>query len=303
MLDFYERCQFDAGVSLDHVILDFDRNMAADDVPTAWIERQQFTLVSAGSFLEEVERRNSLLIPYGAAQGWSPESYATSVSALQDMGYRHIAIGGLVPVRTPDILATLTAISEVLAPQTSLHLLGITRVDAMEQFESLGVDSFDSTSPFRQSFMDDRNNYHTLDGNYVAIRVPQSDGNPALKRRILSGAVSMRSAIACEREVLQLLAQYDLGNVDIDRVVNALAEYEDIVRPRRSYIADYKRTLADMPWKYCECDVCTDGGIQIAIFRGTERNKRRGFHNIFVFEKRIRSLRSATLEVERHSCG
>ena len=35
----------------------------------------------------------------------------------------------------------------------------------MDEFAITGVTSFDSTSPFRQSFMDDRDNYHTVARN------------------------------------------------------------------------------------------------------------------------------------------
>jgi hypothetical protein len=30
-----------------------------------------------------------------------------------------------------------------------------------------------------------------------------------------------------------------------------------------------------------------DVGIEVAMFRGSERNKRRGFHNMHVFAKRL----------------
>ena len=50
---------------------------------------------------------------------------------------------------------------------------------------------------------------------------------------------------------------------------------------------DYEVTLAAQPWKSCPCEVCADAGIQVAIFRGTERNKRRGFHNLHVFNRRL----------------
>ena len=45
----------------------------------------------------------------------------------------------------------------------------------MDDFSDLGVTSFDSTSAFRQAFMDDRKNFHAADRAYVAIRVPQVD--------------------------------------------------------------------------------------------------------------------------------
>ena len=33
----------------------------------------------------------------------------------------------------------------------------------------------------------------------------------------------------------------------------------------------------------CACDICRRDGIQVVIFRGNNRNRRRGFHNTYVF--------------------
>ena len=63
------------------------------------------------------------------------------------------------------------------------------------EFASYGVTSFDSTSAFRQAFKDDKDNYHTVDRTYTAIRVPQVDGNPKLKKQILAGRVDQEDAI------------------------------------------------------------------------------------------------------------
>jgi len=41
----------------------------------------------------------------------------------------------------------------------------------------------------------------------------------------------------------------------------------------------YRELLSDRPWDECECPVCTELGIDVAIFRGNNRNRRRGFHN------------------------
>lgn len=41
----------------------------------------------------------------------------------------------------------------------------------------------------------------------------------------------------------------------------------------------YRKLLRDRPWEECDCPVCTDLGIEVAIFRGNNRNRRRGFHN------------------------
>mgnify|MGYP004256766681 CR=1 FL=1 len=44
--------------------------------------------------------------------------------------------------------------------------------------------SFDSTSPLRQAFIDDEDNYYSEQKNYSAISAPQVDGNVKLKGRI-----------------------------------------------------------------------------------------------------------------------
>jgi hypothetical protein len=288
--DFYEGCSFSAGVSVDHVILGFDKESPDYQIPDEWRRRQAMSLRLAAEFLEEVNRRKQPFIPVGAAQGWSPKSYAQSVRELQEMGYCQVALGGMVPLKTPDILACLEAISLVRKPETNLHLLGVTRVQSMEQFATLGVTSFDSTSPFRQAFMDDRNNYHTLSGSYVAIRIPQVDGNAALKKLILSGTVRQSDAINLERESLSAVKKFDEGLASREEVLNVLSKYELLLKPRRSYIADYDRMLSDVPWKHCTCGVCKSVGVEVAIFRGTERNKRRGFHNLHVFREKIEQI-------------
>jgi queuine/archaeosine tRNA-ribosyltransferase len=105
------------------------------------------------------------------------------------MGYDYIAIGGLVPLKTPEVLQVLEGISVVRKLRTKLHLLGITRLDSVLEFARYGAASFDSTAPLLQAFKGDKDNYHTKAKNYVAVRVPQVDGNPKLKARILAGIV------------------------------------------------------------------------------------------------------------------
>ena len=53
---------------------------------------------------------------------------------------------------------------------------------------------------------------------------------------------------------------------------------------------EYKVTLEDMPWKQCKCNVCQKCGIEMAIFRGSNRNKRRGIHNLFVFHNALSKI-------------
>ena len=294
VIDFYSRCGFDAGVSIDHVILGYRRpGTSPGDVPDEWKERRRISLHFAEEFLTAVHEHGTPFEPVGAAQGWDPESYADSVKELQAMGYRRIALGGMVPLKTPDILASLAAIANIRRADTELHLLGITRIDSMNDFAGLGVTSFDSTSSFRQAFMDDRDNYHTTETTYSAIRVPQVDANISLKKAILAGKVSQADAVVAERESLKLLRAFDNGQCSLDEALNAVLRYEELIGVKKSYADLYRRTLESAPWRDCPCGLCAKHGIEIAIFRGSERNKRRGFHNLSVLADKMKSLHAA----------
>lgn len=290
--EFYERCGFDSGVSVDHVVLGYDRKAGLGGASEDWIGRREISLRYAEDFLQECDRRGRPFVPIGAAQGWSPESYADSVERLQAMGYLRIALGGMVALKTADILDALAAVGAVRRPTTELHMLGVTRLDSMTQFSEIGVTSFDSTSPFRQAFMDERDNYQTENGHYVALRVPQVDGNPSVKRAVLAGQVDQGTLVRAERACMSALAEVDTDPGATGKAMDALAAYEGLLGPKVSFLPQYERTLADRPWTNCKCTLCRAHGIQIAIFRGAERNKRRGFHNISVLGHRVRQLPS-----------
>lgn len=289
--DFYEHCGFDEGVSVDHVILGYAPQADQDSVNPDWLERQEITLRLAADFLAEVDSRGKPFEPLGAAQGWSPDSYAASVARLEEMGYKRIAMGGMVPLKTRDILDVLSAVKLILKPDVQLHLLGVTRVEAMQEFAQLGATSFDSTSAMRQAFMDDRNNYHTATGAYAAVRIPQVDGNPALKRAILAGEVPQQEALKLERSALKTVREYGAHCASLEDTLDIVAAYERLATGgRKDYTSMYRDTLGDRPWEACDCTICSALGVEVVVFRGTERNKRRGFHNLHVLNRKVREL-------------
>ena len=290
VIDFYNECRFDLGISVDHVILGFDP--AADHEPNhpkidTWRSRQRLTLESAAEFLTRSKARKTSFHPLGVAQGWSPDSYAAAVQELQQIGYSRIAIGGMVPLKTHEFLASLRAVEDVRHPHTQLHLLGITRCSNVSTFASLGVTSFDSTSAFRQAFKDDKDNYHTRQRTYTALRVPQVDANPKLKARIRAGEIRQEEALKREAECLHALRCYDAGKIGVNPVVDALSHYAELFDSRANYKTSYQEILEDAPWKSCHCGICEKVGINVAVFRGSERNKRRGFHNLYAFRERL----------------
>jgi len=291
VLQFYAACRFDFGISVDHVILAYDERwdhlLPGIDLAADSRFRQEVTLDLAEQFLQAHREARLPFEPLGVAQGWSPRSYAESVRRLQAMGYTYIAIGGLVPLKTKDILACLQAINAIRRPETRLHLLGVTRTDQLESFTAYGVVSFDSTSPLRQAFKDDRDNYYTGDRTYTAIRIPQVEGNPRLQRRIRAGQLSQDAARLLEQECLATFRAFDRGTTSIDRLLEVVHHYEEFYDPGVDRRTVYRQTLEAEPWRHCPCEVCRALGYHVILFRGAERNRRRGFHNLWVFYRRL----------------
>jgi hypothetical protein len=293
VIDFYEECGFDYGISVDHIILGYkenlDRNLFdLDAVPLEWRRRQEITLELADKFLRRHHERHCKFHPVGVAQGWSPKSYAFSVKELQKMGYRLIALGGLVPLKTVDILSCLENVHEIRHPETSLHLLGITRLENINNFARFGVVSFDSTTPLLQAFKDFKDNYYTFNRTYSAIKVPQVELNNNLKNLIKSGKVKQEYAVRLEKNCLELLKKYDKNDASLENLLEVLREYEELYDGKNNRIEAYREVLTDQPWRACKCAICRQLGIHVVIFRGADRNRRRGFHNIFIFYNRLR---------------
>ena len=64
--------------------------------------------------------------------------------------------------------------------------------------------------------------------------------------------------------------------------------YEKSERAFDAVIRAYGRTLEAKPWRKCGCDICRELGHHVILFRGAERNRRRGLHNVWVFYRRLR---------------
>ncbi len=288
VIDFYEKTGFDAGVSVDHVIPIFDDSGQMELVESPWKDRYKLTLKLAQEFMDRHTERGCNFEPIGIAQGWNPSSYASAVEKLQLMGYERIAIGGLVPLKTGEILSVLEAVDGVRKESTELHLFGVTRCEKVTLFRGFGVTSFDSTSPFRRAFKDATDNYYAPEGSFVALRVPQVEGNAKLKARIRSGQVNQEDARRLEQTALAALRDFDRGKIEMEVALSALCEYQDLHDPGKDRRDQYCDTLSAAAWRECDCEICEAVGIQVVMFRGTERNKRRGFHNLYVFAGRLK---------------
>ena len=84
------------------------------------------------------------------------------------------------------------------------------------------------------------------------------------------------------------LREYDKGHLYVEEVLQALGALDP--EGAKARLSSYRATLIDQPWKRCPCLLCSELGIDILVFRGNERNRRRGFHNTYVFYHQLQDL-------------
>jgi hypothetical protein len=106
----------------------------------------------------------------------------------------------------------------------------------------------------------------------------------------VAGEVNQGEARRLERGCLELLERFDEGQCGAEEVLRILRDYEKMHDSRSDRFEVYAEILRDQPWKSCPCEICKRLGIHVILFRGAERNRRRGFHNLFVFFGRLRSV-------------
>jgi hypothetical protein len=65
---------------------------------------------------------------------------------------------------------------------------------------------------------------------------------------------------------------------DYDRVWAIVRDYATWIGDD-DLLQEYQDTLQSRPWEKCNCPICREYGVEVCIFRGNDRNRRRGFHN------------------------
>lgn len=305
LIDFYSYGGFTHGCALDHVIFHFDAENPRDPPDETADFRYALTLENAREFLAQARRQNVGFHPIGVVQGWSPASMAHAAATLVKMGYTYLAVGGLVPLNAEQIHRTVSAV-RASAPNVALHLLGFAKAESIREFIQYGIASFDSTSPLIRAFRDAKANYYMPGENglkyYMALRVPQALENAKLMRSIKRGKASPEQLLKAEAKALAALREYEADTCSADVAYESLEAYlrqfytaieespeaaENKLNKLRPMMLE---TLVDRPWKKCKCAICRQAGIEVMIFRASNRNKRRGMHNLGVFHNYLKQI-------------
>ena len=292
ILTYYEELGFTYGVSVDHVV--FGSMDAAERS-----RRVDLTLTNAREFLAQHRERGCKFTPVGIIQGWDPDSRRQALEQLNAIGYNHFALGGMVRSSDKEIRATLEALYSILPPEAQVHIFGVARLSILPDLLRFGVTSADTAAPIRRAFLGSGgDNYWLRDGRrYAAIRVPEVKQGVAKKRGIASSEEviektgnSLDELRALEQNALRLLRAYDRGEADLEETLATVLTYDALHGDRRNHAAAYRRTLTDRPWRECSCPICRSIGVEVIIFRGNNRNRRRGFHNVKVFYDQFRAI-------------
>ncbi len=305
--ELYETLGFSVGASVDHVVF---AGMTIPDEKgnrRALTEKElqnrvNITSQNAEQFIAVCKEKQYRFEPMGVIQATTALQFAKRFKSYVEMGYKYVALGGLVPKRTEQIIEILEGIKHTRqklsgAQDVKIHLFGVLRQPILPRLEEFGVTSFDSASYLRKAWLRSEKNYLGADGQwYAAIRVPISS-DPRLKKAIkeLGGDKDpmVRAKIEeQEQECLRLLNAYGEGTVTLEEVLPTVISYDKLLlratNDGDNLEAAYLRTLTAKPWQNCSCAVCRKLGINILIFRGINRNRRRGFHNTWLFHKTLK---------------
>lgn len=284
LLDFYSRLEFDAGVSIDHLII--------TDDPAVRRFRSDLTIQNARDFLAGHRAAGLPWEPIGAIQGWDGPSYAAATRDYIKMGYRALGLGGLVRTRTDPLLTILAAVHEAVTATASrpiwLHLFGVARLEALAELKRLGIRSVDSASSLRQAWMRTETSYLLPETSFAALRIPEA--RPAFRRRVLKThpETTDQQLLQLEAEALAGVRAWARREGALTKALTALLAYDRFVTADRIDLErHYRRTLEQRPWERCGCPICREAGVEVVIFRGNNRNRRRGFHNTHVFYERF----------------
>ena len=215
-LDYYIKCGFNYGVSIDHLI-----------VPARIEQRKkrwEITLENAKEMFELWQSKDKYFRSIriiGVAQGWDVESYRKAVRELLQIGYDYIGLGGLA--RAPTGLGNKNLENKTLLnvvkgvwleikkwmnktkQKVDIHVFGVARPHIIPQLIKYGVTSFDSASFLRRAWLSAQNNYHTLDGKgYSAIRIPQTGRSKRVK------GINDERLVELEKESLKMTRQENI---------------------------------------------------------------------------------------------
>ncbi len=328
VIGYYEKFGFDYGVSIDHLIVgDFERNHAIRKKRYDLTQKNAeefYKLCKAGnysfkpigvaqgwdpkSYRESVEKLIDIGYDYIALGSLIPKEPQQIYKIMR-------AIAPIIPEYLDVHLFGITSPKGM----QSFCKLGATSFDSTSPLRQawLSARSNYYTMELVNSSAVSINGYK----KYAALRIPFVNPKELeeslitelekLEKEALRAVRAFGKRLVDLQEVLDCLMAYEIKH-NYSRVVRAEKkaslikdeskqekEYEKILKKKEKSERQiqihkelYKEVLENRPWEKCDCKICKEIGIEVIIFRGNNRNRRRGFHNTYVFYKQKQQLLS-----------
>jgi len=282
VLKQYSDLGFNFGVSIDHLILPKYREQNKNRIKITYDNGIE-------AFKEWKKKYKNDFQLIVAVQGAEISDYINMFDDYYQHGIRNFAFGSLVKAPTFFIVKLIDAlIADIKKNKKTpeyIHFFGVARCSLFQKFkevEQLGVEvSFDSSSYLRKAWLTSAHTqFNYIDQSwegYSAIRIP-----PKLKKS-KEIPITPEDYNILSRKCLDSLRNYDNNQLSLEEITHKLKIFNEVLQEDPELLIYYQRTLKSKPWKQCPCPICKKNGIDVAIFRGNNRNRRRGFHNVFVF--------------------
>lgn len=323
IFEYYRELGVQEVVTVDHLVLPRVK-VKGKMVPVDVQKRMDVTFrngIEGYGYWSENHRDDFDLLV--SVQGLEPSDYVRMFSRYLEHGVTSFAFGGLAKKSTKTIVEMIESLNSFLEEESPdvdrIHFFGLGRSSLFPYFQEVerhGVEvSFDTSSWLRQAWLG--GSYFLVEEGklkkYSALRVPFTESRRSSfkgKRRLTESADKERLG-RLERDTMKLLRAFDEEHSLLDDALSALYEYDKWVlhELKNAYRENYEegsedrisrlenlyskleegysRTLKSRPWKRCDCPICQDHGIEVAIFRGNDRNRRRGFHNTYIMYQKV----------------
>ena len=125
---------------------------------------------------------------------------------------------------------------------------------------------------------------------YGSIRIPFSTSKTMREVAESDPKFANGALQELEEECLTKLKLFDDQKMSEQEVLKSVNEYSALLQRKKTYnrfSERHQELLNERPWEKSPCKVCKDAGINIVVFRSANRNRRRGFHNTWVFYHKV----------------
>ena len=260
-----------------------------------------------------------------SVQGLEVSDYVKMFEYYSNQGVTKFAFGGLARKPTPFIHDLISRIvsgtgSTFRTPER-VHFFGLGRAELFPRFNELErkgiMVSFDTASWLRRAWLNGHY-YFVEDGKlntYTSVRVELVDSERSSFRgkRKLGSTTDLERLEQLESQCLEKIRGLAEGKSTPDEFIKNLAAFHrKIIEGRIEYLREkklaqgkieetrkelaetekqlgrlYPNTLVSRPWRRCECKICKRLGVEVIMLRGNNRNRARGFHNVYTMYHKV----------------